>query len=250
MKIVSLFNLKGGVAKTISSVNIATILALKGKKVLLVDNDPQANSCINLGLKDEKRIGIFELLSSKDIAAKDVIIKTDIENLDLIPSAIRYFDIQKKLATEFNPYVILKRKLMELEGDYDYVIIDNHPSLSTMSLNGLVASDEVIVPLTPDNFAIEGLSYLFDKINEIIEELNPNLSIKGVFITRYKGNTSLSKEIQKYLESELKSYLFGTYIRDTTKVSESTIGKPVVLYDKNATATKDYYKLVKEIFNI
>lgn len=249
MKVISLFNLKGGVAKTISSVNIATILALKGKKVLLIDNDPQANSCINLQMANEKNKGIFELLSDKDLSIKEVILSTNTKNLDLIPSAIRYFDIDKKLAHELNPYNMLKKKLREIEWDYDYVIIDNHPSKSTMSLNGLVASDEVLVPITPDNFALEGIGYLFDKINEVIEELNYDLKIKGVFLTRYK-NTNLCKEIRSYLQSELPTHLFDTVIRDTTKVGESTTGEALATYDKNATATKDYYKLVEEVFGI
>ena len=144
---------------------------------------------------------------------------------------------------------MLKKKLREIEGDYDYVIIDNHPSKSTMSLNGLVASDEVLVPITPDNFALEGIGYLFDKINEVIEELNYDLKIKGVFLTRYK-NTNLCKEIRSYLQSELPTHLFNTVIRDTTKVGESTTGEALATYDKNATATKDYYKLVEEVFGI
>lgn len=249
MKVVSIFNLKGGVAKTISSVNLASILAIKGKKVLLIDNDPQANACINLQMADEKQIGIFELLSNKDLSIREVILNTKIQNLDLIPSAIRYFDIEKELSHELNPYNVLKKKLKEIDGEYDYVIIDNHPSKSTMSLNGLVASNEVLVPLTPDNFALEGISYLFDKINEVIEELNHNLKIKGVFLTRYK-NTNLCKEIRSYLQEQLPTHLFDTVIRDTTKVGESTIGEVLVTYDKNATATQDYYSLAKEIFNI
>lgn len=250
MKVISLFNLKGGVAKTISSVNIATILALKGKKVLLIDNDPQANSCINLGCADGNQKGIYELLSDKELSIREVIRTTNTQNLNLIPSAIRYFDIQKRLANELNPYGVLRKKLKEVEADYDYVIIDNHPSLSTMSFNGLVASDEVLVPLTPDNFALEGLSYLFDKINEIIEELNYDLKIRGVFMTRYSGNTLRCREIEEYLKEQLSTNLFNTYIRDTTKVGESTFGEALVTYDKRATATQDYYKLVKEIFNI
>jgi chromosome partitioning protein len=249
MKVISLFNLKGGVAKTISSVNIATILALKGKKVLLIDNDPQANSCINLQMANQKQKGIFELLSDKDLNIREVILKTKTENLDLIPSAIRYFDIEKKLAHELNPYNVLRKKLSEVKNDYDYVIIDNHPSKSTMSLNGLVASDEVLVPLTPDNFALEGIGYLFDKINEVIEELNFDLKIKGVFLTRYK-NTNLCKEIRSFLQAELPTHLFETVIRDTTKVGESTTGEALATYDKKATATQDYYKLVKEVFGI
>ena len=249
MKVISLFNLKGGVAKTISSVNIATILALKGKRVLLIDNDPQANSCINLNLASEKQKGIFELLSDKELSIREVILKTNIENLDLVPSAIRYFDIEKKLAHELNPYNGLKKKLQEVKEDYDFVIIDNHPSKSTMSLNGLVASDEVLVPITPDNFALEGISYLFDKIQEVIEELNYDLKIKGVFLTRYK-NTTLCKEIRSYLQEELPTHLFKTVIRDTTKVGESTTGEALAIYDKKATATQDYYSLVKEVFGI
>lgn len=250
MKVLSLFNLKGGVAKTVSSVNISCILATKGKKVLLIDNDPQSNSCINLGVNGADYKGIYELLSDKGLSIKDVIIDTPIDNLRLIPSNIVYFDIQKKLANELNPYSVLRRKLQEVENEYDYVIIDNHPSLSTMSLNGLVASDEVLVPLTPDNFALEGLGYLFEKINEVIDELNPSLKINGVFMTRYCGNTLRCKEVEGYLKEELETKLFKTYIRDTTKVGESTFGQPLITYDKNATATQDYYKLVNEIFNI
>lgn len=250
MKVISLFNLKGGVAKTVSAVNISSILALKGKKVLLIDNDPQANACINLNRADESQIGIYELLANKDVSVEDVIKSTDIENLYLIPSTIRYFDIQNKLSTELNPYNILKKKLEAVRNNYDYIIIDNHPSLSTMSLNGLVASDEVLVPLTPDNFALEGLSFLFDKINEVVEELNYNLKIGGVFITRYKGNTNISKEIKAYLKNELPAHLLKTVIRDTTKVGESTTGSPLIVYDRNCTASKDYYKLVNEILDI
>lgn len=249
MKVISVFNLKGGVAKTVSSVNIATILALKGKRVLIIDNDPQANTCINLQRADQNQVGIFELLSNKEVGIKDVIIKTNFENLDLIPSAIRYFDIEKILSHELNPYSVLRKKLKEIKDDYDYIIIDNHPSKSTISLNGLVASDEVIVPITPDNFAIEGISYLFDTINEVIEELNYSLKIKGVFITRYR-NTKLCKEMRNYLKSELPMYLFDTVIRETTKVGESTIGEVLATYDKKATATQDYYELVEEIFDI
>lgn len=249
MKIISVFNLKGGVAKTISSVNISAILALKGKKVLLVDNDPQANACINLQRANQNQLGIFELLSDKKVNIRDIIVNTNFENLDLIPSAIRYFDIEKVLSHELNPYNVLRKRLKEIEADYDYIIIDNHPSKSTMSLNGLVASDEVIVPITPDNFAIEGIGYLFDTINEVIEELNYSLKIKGVFLTRYK-NTNLCKEIRSYLQSELPTHLFDTVIRDTTKVGESTIGEALATYDKKATATQDYYELVKEIFDI
>ena len=250
-KIVSLFNLKGGVAKTVSSVNLSTILALKGKKVLLIDNDPQSNSCINLGIKNNEEFkGIYELLSDKELKTVDVIKKTGIDNLDLIPSAIRYFDIEKQLSNELNPYSVLKKKLREIEGNYDYIIIDNHPSLSTMSLNGLVASDEVLVPLSPDNFSIKGLDYLFDKINEVIEELNYDLRIGGVFITRFDGNTTRCKEVENYLKDQLETQLYTTFIRETTKVGESTFGTPLVLYDKKSTATQDYYKLAKEIFNI
>lgn len=249
MKVVSIFNLKGGVAKTVSSVNVATILALKGKRVLLIDNDPQANSCINLGMANENRKGVFELLSENELRAKEVILKTKTENLDLLPSAMRYFDIGKRLSHEFNPYIVLKKKLKEVENDYDYAIIDNHPSKSTMSLNGLVASDEVLVPMTPDNFAIEGIGYLFDTINKIIEELNYDLKIKGVFITRYK-NTNLCREVRSYLQKELPTHLFNTVIRDTTKVGESTTGEALATYDKKATATQDYYSLVKEVFGI
>ncbi|MGL5152163.1 MAG: ParA family protein [Clostridium sp.] len=250
MKVISLFNLKGGVGKTVSSVNIATLLALKGKKVLLVDNDPQANSCINLEVADETQIGIYELLSIKELTVKEVIKKTKVENLDIIPSTIKYFNMQNKVSTELNPYNLLRKKLDEVRADYDYIIIDNHPSLSVMSINGLVASDEVLVPITPDNFALEGLSFLFDKLNEIIEELNYDLKIGGVFITRYKAQTNISKEIKTYLENELETQLLTTVIRDTTKVGESTTGEPLVIYDKNCTASKDYVKLVREIFNV
>lgn len=247
MKVISVYNTKGGVAKTISSVNIASILAMKGKKVLLIDNDPQANSCINLNVRNAK-IGIYELMKDKDVSAEQVIVNVG-ENLDVIPSSIRYFDIEKQLSNEFNPYTVLKKKIKEVKKNYDYVIIDNHPSISTISLNGLVASDEVLIPITPDNFAIEGIGYLFEKLNEVIEELNYDLKICGVFLTRYK-NTNLCKQIYEYLQEELPTHLFKTVIRDTTKVGESTTGEALVNYDKGSTATEDYYSLVKEIFNI
>lgn len=253
MKVISLFNFKGGVAKTVSSVNIATILCLNGKKVLLVDNDPQANACVNLGVSSSSKNTIYELLTT-DIPIDDTIIKDLVKNekngcLDLIPSKIIYFEAEKQLSHELQPYAMLKNRLEEVKDKYDYVIIDNHPSLSTMSLNGLVASDEVLIPLTPDNFAIEGLEYVFFKLEKVIEQLNRNLKIKGVFLTRYR-ETNICKEILGYLNRQLPSKTIKTVIRDTVKVGESTTGEPLIIYDKNATASQDYIRLVKEVFNI
>lgn len=248
-KVISIYNLKGGVSKTISSVNMSVILAEKGFNVLLIDNDPQANTTMSFDMVDTQKYSMLELLCNKELSVKDVIRNTYIKGLDILPSRIDLFEAEIYLNTHMNRYGILKKKLQEVISEYDYIIIDNHPSISTITNNGLCASDEVIVPLSSDKYALYGLSYIFDKINEVKEEANPNLVVGGIFLSKYR-NVNVGKEVKEYLKEELNQKLFNTVIRDTAKVSESTFGEPLVKYAPKCTASQDYYSLVEEIFGV
>lgn len=250
MKKVSVLNIKGGVAKTTSTINLAAILANEGKKVLVVDIDPQSNSTMAFKNYDIDALSISDVLLQKEINIADVIKETEYENIDILPSNISLAFTEKKILLDItrNQQNRLKKALDKVEKEYDYCIIDCPPSLNMITINALVASDEVIVPIKIDKFALDGLEYLLQSIEEIKEEFNPNLIFKGCFITMDSA-TTVNKEIKKALKSILKDKLFDTSIRQNISVVESTFEQmPVIEYKQNSNASKDYKSLAKEVF--
>lgn len=250
MKKISILNIKGGVAKTTSTINLAAILADEGNKVLVVDIDAQSNSTMSFKAYDIDNLSVSDVLLNKDIEIKDVIKETEYENIDILPSNISLAFAEKKILLDVtrNQQNRLKRVLEQVKDKYDYCIIDCPPSLNMITINALVASDEVVVPIKIDKFALDGLEYLLESIEEIKEEFNPRLQFKGCFVTMDTA-TVVNKEIKKALKEVLKDKLFDTTIRQNISVTESTFEQmPVIHYKKNSNASKDYKSLAKEVF--
>ena len=250
MKKVSIFNIKGGVGKTTSALNIAACLSKQGEKVLLVDLDSQANTTRTMGAYDIDGLSISELLLERDMKAKDIIKSTEIDNIDVLPSNIKLSFAERKILLDVSrsQQNRLKKALKEIENEYDYCIIDCPPSLNMITINALCASDEVLVPVKIDKYALDGLGYLIDSVEEIKEEFNPDLNLKGCFITMDTA-TTVNKKIKQELKNALKDKLFNTTIKQNVKVIESTfLQRPVVFSSAKARASQNYNDLCKEIF--
>ena len=238
MKKLSILNIKGGVGKTTSTINLASTLAEEGKKVLIVDIDAQSNSTMLFKAYDIDALSVSDILLDKNINVEDVIKGTDFDNID----------VKILLDVTRNQQNRLKKALEQVEDKYDYCLIDCPPSLNMITINALVASDEVIVPIKIDKFALDGLGYLLESINEIKDEFNENLKFLGCFITM-DNSTTVNKEIKKALKDLLGEKMLDTHIRQNISVVESTFEqKPVIYYKSKSNASKDYIKLAKEVF--
>ena len=244
MKIISIINLKGGVAKTISSINIAHILAVvHNKKVLLIDNDKQGNTSKFFSLGNEEELSIADIMLNRDISIKEVIGATQYENIDLIKANMSL--LQANLTIKKSD--ILKQALEEVSKDYDYCIIDNAPDINLSTINAIVASNDILIPVKADVFALDGLKEINEQINNA-KQVNPNLILKGCFITQWQKNNA-NMQTETLLIKE-KYPIFKTHIRRTPKIDESTFeNKPILEYSKRCGATRDYLALVEEYLN-
>lgn len=250
MRVISIVNIKGGVAKTVSAVNIATLLS-QDKKILLVDIDAQSNATRYLDMYEPTAIGSYEVLMDKNLNLEDAIRDTNFPNLQIMSGNIKLALCENEILsdTRKSRETRLKRALDKLEGYYDYVIIDCPPSLGIITTNALVASDYVLVPIKIDKFALDGFGYLLNTIEEIKDEFNPRLNLLGTFITMDK-KTKVNAVIKETLKNELGDKLLNTAIRENAAVIQSTFEQiPIVISDKNANAAKDYVSLVEEVLS-
>lgn len=242
-----IINIKGGVGKTATAVNLATLLALQGNRVLLTDIDPQGNATKQFKLYNIEEPSVCELLTNSSITALDVIKKTSVKNLDLIGSNLNLVKANTQIA--LNSLVaqqnILHKKIEAVADQYDYLIIDCGHNMDLLTINGLVASDSVIVPIKIDQFAFDGLDYLMKQVTEVKDNFNERLTFNGALLTMYRDN-KLDRDFVDTL-SRAGIPIFKTRIRETVKVRESTFEKPVVLYDPKATASIDYKNFLKEL---
>lgn len=250
MRVMSIINLKGGCAKTLSSVNIAHILAtVYGKEVLLIDNDKQGDASKILNRHSYKRPGIAEILTERNISMPDVIQHTDYKGLDIIPANMNLLtaSLAVMLDQKRPQHTRFKQALKQVDEDYDFCVIDNAPDINISTINALVASDDVLVPVTIDDFAIDGLAELVEQINNTREDLNPRLRFCGCFITQYDRTNEADEQGEAYLR-DLRLYpLFQTHIRRTLKMTPSTFArKPILEYSSRCGAARDYKALVKE----
>ena len=254
-KIISIINQKGGVGKTTTAINLAAGLAMKDKKILVIDLDPQGNATTGLGLSnsDISDKTIYSVLNgTKKIS--DVIRKTKFENLDLITSNVDLSGLELETAGDSRRDFILKEQLMAFLNDsskyYDYVLIDCPPSLSLLTIMALVTSNSLIVPLQTEFFALEGLTQLMKTIERIKNNLNPELIIKGILLTMYDKRNKLSSEVEKEAREYFKEKVYQTVVPRNVRLSEApSHGVPVLTYDKTCPGSKSYYSLTEEFLN-
>lgn len=248
MKTISIINLKGGVAKTITSINMAHILSsVYGKKVLLIDNDKQGNTSKFFRLHSYDHKSIADVLVERNFNVYDVIRKTEYENLDLISANMNLLSANLKVIMDMSrqQQTILRKALERVKDQYDFCIIDNAPDINISVINALVTSDEIIVPIKVDKFSFDGLDQLIEQFEEV-KELNPSLIFKGCLITSFVKN-DVNVQGEYYLNSQDQYPMFGTHIRRTEKIDESTfVSQPIAEYSRQCGAAKDYINFMKE----
>ena len=248
-RVVSMCNQKGGVGKTTTTINLGAALAEQGRKVLLVDFDPQGSLSVGLGLNPhEMDLTVYNLLMQSDVELHDVVVPSGVPGMDLLPSNIDLSAAEVQLVQEVAREQTLQRVLAPAIAEYDVVLIDCQPSLGLLTVNALTASDGVIVPLECEYFALRGVALLKTTIDKVRERLNPKLEIDGVLGTMFDGRTLHGREVMERLVQAWGDQVFHTVIRRTVKFSDSTVaGEPITSYASDSTGADAYRQLAKEV---
>jgi chromosome partitioning protein len=248
-RVISMCNQKGGVGKTTTTINLGAALAEFGRKVLLVDFDPQGSLSVGLGLNPhEMDLSIYNLLMDRDVRIDDVVVPSGVPGMDLLPSNIDLSAAEVQLVHEVAREQTLQRVLAPAIGKYDVILIDCQPSLGLLTVNALTASDGVIVPLECEYFALRGVALLKTTIDKVRERLNPRLEIEGVLGTMFDGRTLHSREVMDRLVQAWGDKVFHTVIRRTVKFSDSTVaGEPITSYAATSAGAESYRDLAREV---
>lgn len=248
MKVIAIANQKGGVGKTTTAVNLSACLAKKGKKVLLVDCDPQGNSTSGVGV-DKRRCEktVYDVLIG-GAEIKDAIVKTPYENLSICPSNISLSGAEIELVSEMGRETKLKKAIESVENEFDIVLIDAPPSLGLITINVLTASNSVIVPIQCEYYALEGVSQLMNTIKKVKQVMNPNLEIEGILMTMFDSRTNLSIQVIEEVKKFFPNKVYKTLIPRNVRLSEApSFGKPIIYYDIASKGAESYLDLADEI---
>nr|WP_228387852.1 MULTISPECIES: ParA family protein [unclassified Nocardioides] len=248
-RVIAMCNQKGGVGKTTTTINLGAALAEYGRKVLLVDFDPQGSLSVGLGLNPhEIELTVYNLLMERDVDVDDVIVPTNVPGMDLLPSNIDLSAAEVQLVHEVAREQTLQRVLRPVIKDYDVVLIDCQPSLGLLTVNALTAADGVIVPLECEYFALRGVALLKTTIDKVQERLNPRLEVDGVLGTMFDGRTLHGREVMDRLVQAWGDKVFHTVIRRTVKFSDSTVaGEPITSYASSSPGAEAYRQLAREV---
>ncbi len=249
-KIISIANQKGGVGKTTTTVNLSTILAKKGKKVLLIDADPQGNATSGLGVEKEVEFSTYDILVN-DTEIKNAFQKTTIKNLLLCPSNMNLAGAEVELVSMMSREQRLKEKLEDIKDIFDYIFIDCPPSLGLITLNAFTASDSVLIPVQCEYFALEGLGQLLNTVNLVKKHLNKEIMVEGALLTMYDIRTNLSNQVVKEVKKYFNDKVYKTVIPRNVRVSEApSYGMPITEYDAKSKGAKAYVKFAKEFLKM
>ena len=247
-RIIAIANQKGGVGKTTTSINLSASLAAKGKKVLVIDTDPQGNTTSGFGIeKNELEDTIYELILG-ECSIRDCIISNVIKNVSVVPSNVNLAAAEIELIGVDKKEFILKNEVDYVKDDYDFIIIDCPPSLNMLTINSMTTADSVLVPIQCEYYALEGLSQLIHTINLVKERLNPNLNIDGVVFTMYDSRTNLSMQVVENVKQNLNQKVYNTLIPRNIRLAEApSYGMPINMYDSRSAGAEAYMQLAEEV---
>ena len=249
-KIIAIANQKGGVGKTTTSINLSASLAAKGKKVLVIDTDPQGNTTSGFGIeKNELDNTIYELILS-EVSIKECILNDVIPSVSIIPSNVNLAAAEIELIGVDRKEFILKREVEWVKDSYDYIIIDCPPSLNMLTINAMTTADSVLVPIQCEYYALEGLSQLIHTVNLVKERLNPDLDMEGVVFTMYDARTNLSLQVVENVKNNLNQTIYKTIIPRNVRLAEApSHGLPINLYDTRSAGAESYRLLAQEVLH-
>ena len=249
-KIISFTNQKGGVGKTTTCVNLSAYLAVMGQKILIIDLDPQGNATSGVGIEKKKGLKTIYDLIDNECSVEEAIVKTQIENLDLIPSTVDLAAAEISLVSKSDREHILKNLLENVRDSYDFIMIDCQPSLGLLTINALTASDSVIIPMQCEFYPLDGLTQLMNTIRLVKLHLNPDLDIEGVVRTMKDNRSNLINQVSQEIIRFFKSKVYETYIPRNIRLAEApSHGLPIVLYDPSSKGAEAYLSLAEEFLN-
>lgn len=245
-KIVSLVNQKGGVGKTTTAINLGASLAACERKVLIVDLDPQANATSGVGIGKNEEKSMYNVLT-EGMKIREVIRETELPTLFIAPSAVDLVGAELELSDAIGREFHLRRALQEINGEYDYILLDSPPSLGLLTINGLTAANSVLVPMQCEYFALEGISQLVNTVERVRDLLNPGLEIEGIVLTMYDDRMNLSKQVAEEVRTHFVGKVYDTIIPRNVRLGEApSFGKPIILYDIRSRGSEAYISLAKE----
>ena len=246
-KIIAIANQKGGVGKTTTSINLAAAIAKEGKKVLLVDADPQGNATSGVGVEIDDDYTVYDMIIN-DTDADDVIIKTDFDNLWLCPSAEEFAGAEIELVSADSREFKLKKSLKTIKNNFDYIFVDCPPSLGLITINCLTAADSVLIPIQCEYFALEGVSLLTNNIKKIKKSLNPDIDIEGILLTMLDARTNLGVQVVEEVKSCFPGKVYASIIPRNVRLSEApSYGQPINVYDASSKGAEAYKSLAEEV---